>query len=104
MPQKSTELHLRKASISKIKLRMQNSLTHQLREQADESGVKTSKQLSATQRNPGKLGWWEQLLLAEQTGQKGPCLEPAGRSPYLTLSHHQCLMERELLSELGFKA
>lgn len=44
---------------------MQNSLTHQLREQEDVSGVKTNKGVSATQRNTGELGWQEQLTLAE---------------------------------------
>lgn len=94
MPLKSIELQLRKTSISKTKHRMQNSMTHELREKTDVSGVETNKGWSTMQRYPNQFGWWEQLTRAEQIGQKGfpcyagwaasaalwPCLEQVGAS------------------------
>lgn len=53
---------------------MQNSMTYQLREQRDVSGVKTNVGRTTMQRYPNRFEWREQLIRAEQIGQKGaPC-------------------------------
>lgn len=119
MPLKSVELQLRKTSISKTKRRMQNSMTHELREKMDVSGVETNKGWSTMQSYPNQFGWWEQLTRAEQIGQKGspryagwaasaaswPCLEQAGASLHqpLTWTSHNRRVWREVSCSASFR-